>query len=191
MHSKAVTALVPMGDHVWSGGGDHLLCAWDAKTKSCAYILPDQGGFIRGGVVAGWGAWFLTPKKIRVWASDGGERYARKKRKEAENALEEARSTPRSSAGSWRRARRSKMAAETSAGESAWTRADLEKANDAPPGPKRVARAEALKEATRSAKTIARERARGREARGGARGAEAGPRDAGKILLGARGGEGR
>ncbi len=162
MHSKAVTALVPMGDHVWSGGGDHLLCAWDAKTKSCAYILPDQGGFIRGGVVAGWGAWFLTPKKIRVWASDGGERYARKKRKEAENALEEARSDAAKLRGELEESEaRSKMAAETSAGESARTRADLEKANDARAETEAaLARAEeALKEATREREKRSRESA--------------------------------
>ena len=147
-------------------------CAWDAKTKSCAYILPDQGGFIRGGVVAGWGAWFLTPKKSGCGRPDGGERYARKKRKEAENALEEARSDAAKLRGELEESEaRSKMAAETSAGESARTRADLEKANDALADTQRARarRGGAQGGDAGARKTIARERARGREARGGAR----------------------
>ena len=54
MHSKAVTCLVPMGDHVWSASLDHLVVAWDAQNEEHGFHLAGPG---RGasGICAAWG----------------------------------------------------------------------------------------------------------------------------------------
>ena len=90
MHSKAVSCLVPMGDHVWSGSGDHLVVAWDAKTKACAFILPDQGGFVRAATRVGWAAWIMTSKAIKVWAASSDARDARRRLRDAAEGADEA-----------------------------------------------------------------------------------------------------
>ena len=77
MHSKAVTCLVPMGDHVWSASLDHLVVAWDARTKSTVFILPDQGGSVRDMCRVGWSMWVMNDKKINIWAAASNERDLR------------------------------------------------------------------------------------------------------------------
>ena len=89
MHSKAVSCLVPMGDHVWSGSGDHLVVAWDAKTKACAFILPDQGGFVRAATRVGWAAWIMTSKAIKVWSASSDARDLRRRLRDASEGAEE------------------------------------------------------------------------------------------------------
>ena len=77
MHSKAVTCLVPMGDHVWSASLDHLVVAWDARTKSTVFILPDQGGSVRDMCRVGWSMWVMNDKCINIWAAASNERELR------------------------------------------------------------------------------------------------------------------
>ena len=77
MHSKAVTCLVPMGDHVWSASLDHLVVAWDARTKSTVFILPDQGGSVRDMCRVGWSMWVMNDKCINIWAAASNERDLR------------------------------------------------------------------------------------------------------------------
>ena len=67
---KTISALVSMGECVWSGSGDHTLVAWNTKSKLPVYSLPDQGGFIRGAIRVGWSMWVLTNKSVRVWAAE-------------------------------------------------------------------------------------------------------------------------
>ncbi|GIL95063.1 hypothetical protein Vretimale_1083, partial [Volvox reticuliferus] len=90
-HSGPVLALHHVAGQVWSGSGDKLIAAHDARPglpPTTLFSLGDQGGYVKGLLACGWGIWAFTSSAIKIYTAESLWRWEADRLEAALGALE-------------------------------------------------------------------------------------------------------
>ncbi|GIL63528.1 hypothetical protein Vafri_17568 [Volvox africanus] len=90
-HAGPVLALHHVAGQVWSGSGDKVIAAHDARpgqTPSTLFSLGDQGGYVKGLLACGWCIWAFTSSAVKIYTAESLWRWEADRLEAALGALE-------------------------------------------------------------------------------------------------------